>query len=148
MTAPVLPDAATDPARYVLAVADLREKRTDAVMEPPQWRSNRPYVGPWRTEPSASTSGWTVWSGSTDSFEDISVARQLREADAVHIVAEANPVHVLAEVALWRFVAKYPHEDRCEYALSDDFPGICDCCRGHFLAQAVTACQAYMDGAT
>jgi hypothetical protein len=103
VTGLVLPDAVADPAAFVLAVADPREKRIGLA---------HPVVD------SDDDIGWWVDDDQnclepTDDREPlirggdneiIGSVPTLPAAD--HIAAEANPAHALAEVALWRGIAE------------------------------------------
>lgn len=123
MTAPVVPDAGQDPTGYVLAAADLREKRAKAAT-----------AANWRPQPSYP---WGIWqeAGSDDpGFVSTSLATNAAP-DAVHIAAEANPEHALAEVALWREVAVLTRD-----LYHDLYPH-------PLMAAAVAAARAYLTGA-
>ncbi len=142
MTA-VLPDPDTDPAGYVLAVADLREKRIDGLPHDP-WtvcdanEGSNPY-GP-------------LWMVTNDAFhnppaddDELWLAVELHTGTkdyAVHFAAEANPAHARAEVALWRGIA--------ERSWHDEESGECDRCRMHWpcsdLLAVVAAARAYQEG--
>jgi hypothetical protein len=92
-----LPDPAADPAGYVLAVADLRERRAKVATE-------SPYIV------HSSLSGLAkVYSATAEpGMQRVAITGTDEQAslDAEHIAAEANPAHALAEVALWRGVAQ------------------------------------------
>jgi hypothetical protein len=122
LIAPPLPDAATDPTAYVLAVADLREQRVGAV-RPERWRA-------W---PAALPGEWTVAGLTRDGPDPHPVATthglHSAEAEAEHIAAEANPAHALTEVALWRAVVA------AEECFGAAYRPV--------VAATVAACQAY-----
>jgi hypothetical protein len=125
----VLPDPATDPTGYVLAVADLREARIEEVM-----------VGPYQVQ--TIDGGHQIHAG-----PDGAVWLYIGDADAdwidaEHISAEANPAHARAEVALWRAVANLPHAWQC-YSTGQI---VCDCPTRPTLDHAVAAARAYLDG--
>jgi hypothetical protein len=96
-----LPDPATDPAGYVLAVADLREQRASAATQG-EWvaavqRGKTPVVGVRGDRPGT---------GQAIAVSGAPGREGAGRANAKHIAAEANPEHALAEVALWRGVVK------------------------------------------
>lgn len=95
MTGLVLPDAGTDPAGFVLAVADLREKRIKVATP-----------GPYEALSLHTINGvdWQIHAGPAGAVWLYVGAEDQDRADAEHIAAEANPAHALAEVALWRAV--------------------------------------------
>lgn len=120
MTGLVLPDAATDPAGFVLAVADLREKRANAV-RPERWTAfQTPMPGEWMV-------AGTRRDGTADPHR-IATTHGLGSAqvEAEHIAAEANPAHALAEVALWRGLARR-HEPLPPRGPDDDQPMCAGC---------------------
>lgn len=94
------PDPTTDPAGYVLAVADQREQRATAA----------PF-GPYRTLHNTDDQSFVQDHRGLLDVEiyvdngraaDLPATRNMAE----HIAAEANPDHALKEVALWRSIAE------------------------------------------
>lgn len=127
-----LPAWETDPTGYVLAVADLREKRATSVPR-----------GTWRIEGQVYDRGeedlMLVHDDLPGEFDSDTIARFIEtRAAAAHLAAEASPAHALAEVALWRYLADWPHDDLCSYG-----PPPCECTSGQLLTRAVAACRAY-----
>jgi hypothetical protein len=137
-----LPDPGTDPAAYLLAVADLREQRAEAATG----------GGTWRLEESDGAHAIVLASsGSHESqYTEIEYTHGLYTEDgdqyetacliAGHIAAEANPDHALKEVALWRAVV-YEHEEffrrlRAAGSTQPERPGVLLLC-------AVEAAKAY-----
>lgn len=143
VTTPTLPNPAVDPGGYVLAVADLRERRIAAV-RPERWRA-------W---PAALPGEWTiagVTRGGNADRHPIATTHGLHsaEVEAVHIAAEANPAHALAEVALWRGIVERhgDHGGASNYRGEPD-PALCHGCAERWpcpdLLAVVAAAQAYM----
>ncbi len=133
MTGLVLPDAVADPAGYVLAVANLREKRIAA--------AESYFPRPWRLG-----AGFFPGYGVVVDARGKQITKHFeRESPAEHIAAEASPAHALAEVALWRGIAE-------RHAAEFDDGGPCRQCEHVWpcadLLAVVTACQAYMGGTT
>lgn len=91
-----LPDPTTDPAGFVLAVADQREQRA------------RQVPGEVWT-PYERKAYHAVWASSELGGPGYPVAKAHsghRQAVIEHIAAEANPEHALKEVALWRGIVE------------------------------------------
>ncbi len=145
MTGPgVLPDHVTDPTGFLLAAADLREKRIGqvALVSSGQWSAGidgghylRDVVADSRTMEVCGTSN----------------AKGASRRLAVHIAAEANPAHARAEVALWRSIAER-HQP-----WQSGRPEDAGWCRQHYalteypcpdLLAAVAAARAYLGGQT
>jgi hypothetical protein len=147
VTAPVVPDAGQDPAGYVLAAADLREKRAKAVAP-----------GPWLlTDPNEGSGVGPLWTVVNDAFLNppadenapwLAVELHTGTKDeAEYVAAEANPKHALAEVALWRGVV-----ERHELAMDGQDIRCCRTCLSTEwpcpdLLDVVAAARAYLTGA-
>lgn len=139
----MLPDDVADPAGFVLAACDLREKRIEAV-RPERWLA-------W---PAALPGEWIV-AGLTRGGPDphpIATTHGLHSAEleAVHVAAEANPAHALAEVALWRGVAKRHQRNILRGPESVLNPNRCQWCNDNYpcpdLLAVVAAARAYLTG--
>jgi hypothetical protein len=118
VTGLVVPDAGQDPAGYVLAVADLREKRAKAETVPQgEWLVNTQVYDRAEEE-------HIVFAANPDEpYSGDDVARAVETAEiAVLIAAEGSPAHALAEVALWRLIAT---KHRAEAGM---FPPVCSAC--------------------
>lgn len=146
----VVPDAGTDPGGYLLAAADLREKRIAAATQ-----------GTWAVHDGDIVS-WVVGEhGFDDDLDRVIGDPAGWPADHEHIAAEANPYHALAEVALWRAVAAEhaPKFGRFTTGLPVGDPEwregyTCSCsgvppaeCSNKVFRAAVGAAQAYLTGA-
>ena len=139
MTAPDLALAGTDPAAFVLAVADLREQRARAATPGPYVARTTDDVGELAHQVHAGPHG-AVWLYLGSDAQEL--------ADAEHIAAEADPDHALAEVALWRGVVER-HIDGV-----DHLGPFCVCCWSRSrswpcpdLLAVVAAAKAYLGGA-
>ena len=121
MTGLPVPDAGTDPTGFVLAVADLRERRAKAATP-----------GPWRVTTDGDPCGPDIALvhddlDDEDSESDI-VARFVETWDAAeHIAAEASPAHALAEVALWRRLAERHQSEGLDADSDGEFWRDCYC---------------------
>jgi hypothetical protein len=102
-----LPDPAADLAGFVLAVAEIRERRAKHPFVPQtQWRANAQEYDRGDEEFMVLADDPDEPYGSTD------VARTVETWEAAdHIAAEANPAHALAEVALWRGIAERHYQE-------------------------------------
>jgi hypothetical protein len=140
-----LPDPTTDPAGYVLAVADLREQRARDVAE-----------GPWCPQwvyQAVRHIGRNVDLECADHGYDCPTWDRY---DGAFVAAEANPPHALAEIALWRAMA-YEHRrsqirvTADPHALTPVFRTVdtCSCgsgawpCDRTVFAAAIAAARAY-----
>ena len=146
MTAPgVLPDRAVDPTGFLLAAADVREKRIDAATPGP-WHSN----GHDEEEGGCGLLG----GGVPGSMQERGIAyttaftNRRCHADAEHIAAEANPAHARAEVALWRACAAehQRREGNVRVSLGAEFDSAGWRDGSPVLAAAVAAARAYLGG--
>jgi hypothetical protein len=142
VTAPVVPDAEQDPAGYVLAVADLREKRAKAAIPGPY----EVYQLPERSIASAQERVGLGVAG--DEMGHLATFVGWGEETAVHMAAEANPAHARDEVALWRGVAAR-HTSRsgkwCDWCGSK--PAVHAVWPCPDLLAVVAAARAYLTGA-
>jgi hypothetical protein len=140
------PTDVQDPTGFVLAAADLRERRAT-------------YLGvlqsTWRASTQVYDRGDEDHMVTADDveheFQSDVVARMIENAPtAEHIAAEANPEHALAEVALWRGIAQRHRSGRQTYGST--VVTICMACAGERfpcpdLLAAVAAARAYLTGA-